>query len=210
MDLIDAIYANEMWKREESHATYIFQMQNGVKNDPYVTENAWKYEVYAWLRKLGKKIPDVSEEEIENYANSITSEERRWMWLYSWALILSEFYGMPLRMAYDRDGYDWVPADKFRMMKDYWRVSDAYYKYQIQEQWELEADGKVKVLEPVKDNGINKVDIDATQLELQEWNKILLHLNNMLKNESDEEKRAEIEKDIQRAHKAIEDLSSKK
>lgn len=210
MDLIDSMYANEMWKREESHSTYIFQMQNNIQNDPYITENAWKYEVYAWLRWLGKKIPDVSEEDILTKASSINDEERKSWWLYSWALILSEFYGMPLRMAYDRDGFDWVPADKFRMMKDYGRVSDAYYKYQIQEQWELEADGRVKQLEPVRNNEINRVDIDASQIELQEWNKILIHLQNMLRNESDVEKKAEIERDIQRAEKAIKDLSTKK
>ena len=52
MDLIDAMYAKEMQKRENSHSTYIFQMQNRISNDPYVTENAWKYEVFAWLRTL--------------------------------------------------------------------------------------------------------------------------------------------------------------
>ena len=106
MDLIDAIYANEMQKREQSHSTYIFQMQNKISNDPYVTENAWKYEVYAWLRELGKKIPDVTEEEIAQKANSISNPENRSQWLYIRALILSEFYGMPLRIAYDRNSYE--------------------------------------------------------------------------------------------------------
>ena len=210
MDLIDTIYANEMSKREESHATYLFQMQQWVSNDPYITENAWKYEVYAWLKNLGKKISDVSEEDIQKRAESINDDERRSQWLYSWALILSDFYGMPLRMAYDRDRYDWVPDDKFRMMKMYWRVSDAYYKYQIQEQWELEADGRVKQLDPVKSNEINKVDIDVTAMELQEWKKILQRLENKLRAEVDEDIADEIGADIEKAKKNIEDLSSKK
>lgn len=92
MDLIDSIYANEMQKREDSHSTYIFQMQNKISNDPYITENAWKYEVYAWLRTLGKKIPDVTEDEIEDKAKSISDPDRRTQWLYIRALILSEFY----------------------------------------------------------------------------------------------------------------------
>lgn len=209
MDFIDAMYANEMWKRQESHATYIFQMQNGVKNDPYVTENAWKYEVYAYLREVGKKVPEVSEGEIMQKANSITDLEKRERWLYAWALILSEFYGMPLRMAYDRESYNWVPEEQFRMMKEFGRVWDAYYKYQIQEQWELTADGKVKQLEPVRSNEINKVDIDATDMEIKEWQKILTRLENMLKNETIDERKAEIQKDIQRAKKALNDLSSK-
>lgn len=210
MDMIDAIYANEMQKREQSHTTYIFQMQQWVKNDPYITENAWKYEVYARLRELGKKVPDVSEEDINKKAESITNDDRRSWWLYARALIVSEFYGLPLRMCYDRDSYEWVPQDKFMMMKRYGRVSDAYYKYQIQEQWELEADGRVKTLEPVKNNELNNVDIDVTNIELQEWNKILNRLENMLKSEVDENKADDIRKDIERAKKAIADLSTKK
>jgi hypothetical protein len=100
------MYANEMQKRENSHSTYLFQMQNRISNDPYVTENAWKYEVFAWLRTLGKKIPDVTEEEIAEKGNSITDPERRSQWLYTRALILSEFYGMPLRLAYDRNSFE--------------------------------------------------------------------------------------------------------
>lgn len=210
MDLIDTIYANEMSKREESHAIYLFQMQQWVSNDPYITENAWKYEVYAWLKNLWKKISDVTEEDIQKRAESINDDERRSQWLYSWALILSDFYGMPLRMAYDRDKCDWVPDDKFRMMKMYWRVSDAYYKYQIQEQWELEADGRVKQLDPVKSNEINKVDIDVTAMELEEWKKILQRLENKLRAEVDEDIADEIRADIEKAKKNIEDLSSKK
>ena len=210
MDLIDAIYANEMQKREQSHSTYIFQMQNKISNDPYVTENAWKYEVYAWLRELGKKIPDVTEEEIAQKANSISNPENRSQWLYIRALILSEFYGMPLRIAYDRNSYEWVPDDKFRMMQQYWRVDDAYYKYQVQEQWDLDSTGKVKKLEPVKNNDINKVDIDVTDIELEEWNKILRLLENKLKDAQTDEDIESIEKDIQRAKKAISDLSAKK
>lgn len=92
MDLIDAMYANEMQKTEMSHSTYIFQMQNNAKNDPYITENARKYEVYMWLRELGKRIPDVSEEDIEKKANTITKQNQREWWLYARALIVSEFY----------------------------------------------------------------------------------------------------------------------
>lgn len=209
MDLIDAMYANEMQKTEMSHSTYIFQMQNNAKNDPYITENARKYEVYMWLRELGKRIPDVSEEDIEKKANTITKQDQREWWLYARALIVSEFYWLPPRMAYDRDSYDWVPDDKFRMIQRYGRVSDAYYKYQIQEQWELTPDGKIKQLEPVKDNDINKVDIDTTDMEIEERNKILQRLENMLENERDEEKRAGIERDVERAKKALKDLSSK-
>lgn len=209
MDLIDAMYANEMQKTEMSHSTYIFQMQNNAKNDPYITENARKYEVYMWLRELGKRIPDVSEEDIEKKANTITKQDQREWWLYARALIVSEFYWLPPRMAYDRDSYDWVPDDKFRMIQRYGRVSDAYYKYQIQEQGELTPDGKIKQLEPVKDNEINKVDIDTTDMEIEERNKILQRLENMLENERDEEKRASIERDIERAKKALKDLSSK-
>lgn len=210
MDLIDSIYANEMQKREQSHSTYIFQMQNKISNDPYVTENAWKYEVFGWLRTLWKKIPDVTEEEIAEKGNSITDPERRSQWLYTRALILSEYYGMPLRIAYDRNSYDGVPDDKFRMMQQYWRVDDAYYKYQIQEQWDLDATGKVKKLEPVKNNDINKVDIDVTDIEREEWNKILRLLENKLKEAQTDEEVESIQKDIQRAQKAINDLSSKK
>ena len=210
MDLIDSMYANEMQRRELSHSTYIFQMQNWVKNDPYITENAWKYEVYAWLRWLGKKIPDVSEEDINEKADSITNDDKRSWWLYARALILSEFYGFPLRMAYDRDSYGWIPQDKFMMMKRYGRVADAYYKYQIQEQWELTPDGKIKQLEPVENNDLNNVNIDVTNIELEEWNKILRRLENMLKSEVDENKADEIRKDIDRAKKAIADLSDKK
>lgn len=209
MDLIDAMYANEMWKRETSHATYIFQMQNGVKNDPYVTENAWKYEVYAWLRNLGKKVQDVSYEDIEWKANSINDAERRSWWLYAWCLILSEFYGLPLRMVADRNSYDGVPEEQFRMLKQRWRVEDAYYKYQIQEQWELTADGKVKTLEPVQDNNINNVDIDANDLELNEWKKIKQRLEKKLEVEVVVEKREELENDLQKADDMIKDLSAK-
>lgn len=210
MDLIDAMYANEMNKRQDSHSTYIFQMQNNIKNDPYITENAWKYEVYAWLRTLGKKVPDVTEQDIATKANSINNAERQSWWLYARALILSERYGMPLRMAYDRESYEWVPDDKFRMMKEYWRVDDAYYKYQIQEQWELEADGRVKQLEPVKNNEINKVDIDVTDQEIEERKKILNILDKKLKEAKTEEEIESIQKDISRAKKAMSDLSSKK
>ena len=210
MDLIDSIYANEMQKREESHATYLFQMQNRIANDPYVTENAWKYEVYAWLRTLGKKITDVSEEEIAEKGNSITDPERRSQWLYTRALILSEFYGMPLRLAYDRDSYDWVPEDKFRMMKTYWRIEDAYYKFQVNEQWDLDSTGKIKQLEPAKNNEINKVDMDVTDVELEEWNKILKLLNKKLEEAQNDEEKESIVNDIQKANKAIESLSSKK
>lgn len=209
MDFIDAMYANEMQKRQDSHMTYIFQMQNGVKNDPYVTENAWKYEVYSWLREKGKKVPDITEEEIKEKADRIPDSNQRSWWLYAWALILSEFYGMPLRMAYDRTWYSGVPDEQFRMMQEYGRVDDAYYKYQIQEQWDLTADGRVKTLEPVRNNEINRVDIDASDSELLEWKKIMTKLENMLKNETDEEKKKDIEKDIQRAKKAMKDLSSK-
>lgn len=210
MDLIDAMYANEMNKRQDSHSTYIFQMQNNIKNDPYITENAWKYEVYAWLRTLGKKVPDVTEQDIATKANNINNTERQSWWLYARALILSERYGMPLRMAYDRESYEWVPDDKFRMMKEYWRVDDAYYKYQIQEQWELEADGRVKQLEPVKNNEINKVDIDVTDQEIEERKKILNILDKKLKEAKTEEEIESIQKDISRAKKAMSDLSPKK
>lgn len=209
MDLIDMIYANEMEKAEMSHSTYIFHMQNGIENDPYITENAWKYEVYARLRWIKKKITDVSEQDIEEKANSIMDQSKRSDWLYARALIISEFYWLPLRMVYDRDSYEWVPDDKFRMLQKYWRISDAYYKYQIQEQWELEPDGKVKQLEPVKNNDINKIDIDSTNIEIEEWKKILQRYENMLANETDEEKRAEILSDMEKAKKALRDLSSK-
>lgn len=92
MDLIDAMYENEMQKREQSHSTYIFQMQNKISNDPYITENAWKYEVYAWLKELRKKVPDVTEEDIESKAITISNPENRSQRLYTRALILSEFY----------------------------------------------------------------------------------------------------------------------
>ena len=210
MDLIDAIYANEMQKREMSHSTYIFQMQNWVKNDPYVTQNAWQYEVYAWLRSTGKKVPDITTDDIQKKIESIDNDERRSWWLYARALILSEFYGLPLRMTYDRDSYEWIPQDKFMMMKSYGRVADAYYKYQIQEQWELEADGRVKQLEPAQNNTINNIDIDVTSVELEEWKKILQRLESMLKSEVVEEKADEIRKDIERAKEKISDLSSKK
>lgn len=209
MDLIDSIYANEMQKREQSHSTYIFQMQNKISNDPYVTENAWKYEVYAWLRTLGKKIPDVTEDEIEEKANTISNPDRRTQWLYTRALILSEFYWMPLRIAYDRNSYDWVPDDKFRMMQRYWKVDDAYYKYQIQEQWELDSKGKVKKLEPVKNNDINKVDIDVTDIEREEWKKIVNLLQNKLTEAQTDEEKESIQKDLERAQKRLHDLSSK-
>jgi len=210
MDLIDQMYANEMWKRELSHSTYLFQMQQWVKNDPYITENAWKYEVYAWLRNLGKKISDVTEEDINEKADSITNDDRRSWWLYAWALILSDFYWFPLRMWYDRDSYTWIPQDKFMMMKRYGRVADAYYKYQTHEQWEFDAQGKIKQLEPSTTNDLNNVDIDVTDTEIEEWNKILRRLESMLKAEVVEEKADEIRKDIERAKKAIADLSSKK
>ena len=112
-------------------------------------------------------------------------------------------------MAYDRTWYSGVPDEQFRMMQEYGRVDDAYYKYQIQEQWDLTADGRVKTLEPVRNNEINRVDIDASDSELLEWKKIVTKLENMLKNETDEEKKKDIEKDIQRAKKAMKDLSSK-
>ena len=210
MDLIDQMYMNEMQKRELSHSTYIFQMQQWVENDPYITQNAWKYEVYAWLKELWKKIPDVSEEDINKKAESITNDDRRSWWLYARSLILSEFYGLPLRMCYDRDSYEWVPQDKFMQMKRYGRVADAYYKYQIQEQWELEADGRVKQLEPAQNNDLNNVNMDVTDYEIEEWKKILQRLENMLKAEVDEEKADSIRKDIDRANKAIADLSNKK
>lgn len=210
MDLIDQMYANEMWKRELSHSTYLFQMQQWVKNDPYITENAWKYEVYAWLRNLGKKISDVTEEDINEKADSITNDDRRSWWLYAWALILSDFYWFPLRMWYDRDSYTWIPQDKFLMMKRYGRVADAYYKYQTHEQWEFDAQGRIKQLEPSTTNDLNNVDIDVTDTEIEEWNKILRRLEWMLKAEAVEEKADEIRKDIERAKKAIADLSSKK
>jgi predicted nucleic acid-binding Zn-ribbon protein len=54
------------------------------------------------------------------------------------------------------------------------------------------------------------VDIDVTNIELQEWNKILNRLENMLKAEVDENKADDIRKDIERAKKAIADLSTKK
>lgn len=210
MDLIDAMYENEMQKREQSHSTYIFQMQNKISNDPYITENAWKYEVYAWLKELKKKIPDVTEEDIEIKATTISNPELQSQRLYTRALILSEFYWMPLRVAYDKDSYEWVPDDKFRMMKRYWRVDDAYYKYQVQEQWDLDSTWKVKPLEPVEFNDINKVDIDVTDQELEGWKDILRILDNKLKNAQTEEEKESIQKDIQRANKAIADLSSKK
>lgn len=210
MDLIDAMYANEMQKRENSHSTYIFQMQNRISNDPYVTENAWKYEVFAWLRTLWKKIPDVTEAEVAEKGNSITDPERRSQWLYTRALILSEFYGMPLRMAYDRNSYEWVPEDKFRMMQEYGRIDDAYYKYQAHEQWDLDSQWKIKQLEPAKNNTLNKVDIDVTDVELEEWNKIMKLLENKLKDAQTDEEVESIQKDILRAKKAINDLSSKK
>jgi hypothetical protein len=68
----------------------------------------------------------------------------------------------------------------------------------------------VKTLEPVKNNELNNVDIDVTNIELQEWNKILNRLENMLKAEVDENKADDIRKDIERAKKAIADLSTKK
>jgi hypothetical protein len=68
----------------------------------------------------------------------------------------------------------------------------------------------VKTLEPVKNNELNNVDIDVTNIELQEWNKILNRLENMLKAEVDENKADDIRKDIERAKKAIADLSNKK
>ena len=210
MDMIDMMYANEMSKREDSHSTYIFQMQNWVKNDPYVTENAWKYEVYARLRDMKKKIPDITVDEIENKVNTITDTNRQGWWTYAWALILSEFYGLPLRMVADRDHYDGIPDDKFGMMKRYGRVSDAYHKYQIQEQWELTADGKVKTLDPAMNNEINKVDIDSTELELNEWKKILQRLEEKLKTEINEEVKKEIENDIEKAQNQIKNLSHKK
>ena len=61
----------------------------------------------------------------------------------------------------------------------------------------------------MRSNEINKVDIDATDMEIKEWQKILTRLKNMLKNETIDERKAEIEKDIQRAEKALNDLSSK-
>lgn len=210
MDLIDAMYANEMWKRETSHSTYLFQMQQWVKNDPYTTENAWKYEVYAWLRTTWKKIPDITEEEIEQKADSITKAENRAQWLHIRALILSEFYGMPLRIAYDRDSYEWIPDDKFRMIKKYGKVDEAYYRYQAHEQWDLDSQWRIKQLEPAQNNTINKVDIDVTDVELEEWNKILKLLETKLKDAQTEEDRESIQKDIWRAKKAINDLSSKK
>lgn len=185
-------------------------MQQWVKNDPYITENAWKYEVYAWLRTTGKKIPDITEEEIEQKANSITKAENRAQWLHIRALILSEFYGMPLRMAYDRDSYEWVPDDKFKMMKKYGKVDEAYYRYQAHEQWDLDSQWRIKQLEPAQNNTINRVDIDVTDVELEEWNKILKLLETKLRDAQTEEDRESIQKDIWRAKKAISDLSSKK
>ena len=85
------------------------------------------------------------------------------------------------------------------MMKRYGRVADAYYKYQIQEQGELEADGRVKQLEPVQNNEINNIDMDVTKMEIEEWNKILNRLENMLKAEVDENKADEIRRDIGKA-----------
>ena len=76
----------------------------------------------------------MTEAEIAEKGNSITDPERRTQWLHTRALILSEFYGMPLRMAYDRNSYDGVPEDKFRMIQEYGKVDDAYYKYQAHEQ----------------------------------------------------------------------------
>ena len=116
---------------------------------------------------------------------------------------------MPLRIAYDRNSYDWVPDDKFRMMQRYWKVDDAYYKYQIQEQWELDSKGKVKKLEPVKNNDINKVDIDVTDIEREEWKKIVNLLQNKLTEAQTDEEKESIQKDLERAQKRLHDLSSK-
>ena len=45
--------------------------------------------------------------------------------------------------------------------------------------------------------------------EIEEWKKILQRYENMLANETDEEKRAEILSDMEKAKKALRDLSSK-
>ena len=67
----------------------------------------------------------------------------------------------------------------------------------------------MKTLEPVKNNELNNVDIDVTNIELQEWNKILNRLENMLKAEVDENKADDIRKDIERAKKAIADIAER-
>jgi len=95
-------------------------------------------------------------------------------------------------------------------MKKYGKVDEAYYRYQAHEQWDLDSQWRIKQLEPAQNNTINKVDIDVTDVELEEWNKILKLLETKLKDAQTEEDRESIQKDIWRAKKAISDLSSKK
>jgi uncharacterized protein (DUF111 family) len=67
----------------------------------------------------------------------------------------------------------------------------------------------VKKLEPVKNNDINKVDIDVTDIEREEWKKIVNLLQNKIKDAQTDEERESIQKDLERAEKRLHDLSSK-
>jgi transcriptional regulator of heat shock response len=67
----------------------------------------------------------------------------------------------------------------------------------------------VKKLEPVKNNDINKVDIDVTDIEREEWKKIVNLLQNKLKEAQTDEEMESIQRDLERAEKRLNDLSSK-
>jgi hypothetical protein len=166
--------------------------------------------VYDWLKVKGKKIIDITQEELESYSTQIVNPEKQELFTYAFAMLLSEYYGVPLRIVEEKEQYEGVPQDKFNLIKRYGRTKDAYMNYIKSEVGEFEADGKQKTIYDKVPNKVVRLTINAEKQELEgrkrEKDKLLV-LYKLAVN--DGAKQQSIQEDMEKVDKHIERLTSK-